>query len=87
MKNHKKGFSPESAPAGAAGIAPQEEAALRSEFEIMQRLDFAFIRELEISSAEEYIAKVSGLGCSVKDSGKRKRKQAKTNRMQGYDLL
>ncbi|MDD3006672.1 MAG: hypothetical protein PHX30_03775 [Candidatus Pacebacteria bacterium] len=67
MKNQDKGFSPEpktSAPRSQA-IAPQEETTLRNEFEIMQRLDFVFIKELGVNSAEEYIVEVTSLKCSM----------------------
>lgn len=67
MKNHTEGFSPESASAATADIAPQEEATLRNEFEIMQRLDFVFIKELGVNSADEYIMEVISLTCSMRD--------------------
>lgn len=60
MKSQEKGFSPE-----PDTIAPQEEDTLRNEFEIMQRLDFMFIKELGINSAEEYIVEVTSLKCSM----------------------
>lgn len=63
MKNHSKGFSPEERSAGLPEqkIDAQDEATLRSEFEIMQRLDFVFIKELGASTAEEYILKITEL--------------------------
>lgn len=70
MKNHTKGFSPEPVARRSAAIAPQEEAALRSEFEIMQRLDFVFIKDLGVNSADEYIMEVTSLTCSMRDGGR-----------------
>ena len=69
MKSQEKGFSPE-----PDTIASQEEDTLRNEFEIMQRLDFMFIKEMGISSAEEYIVEVTSLKCSMeKHSGHKAR--------------
>lgn len=63
MKNPEKGFSsePETSSLKKGGIAAHEEDLLRNEFEIMQRLDFVFIKELGATSAEEYILKVTEL--------------------------
>lgn len=72
MKNPTEGFSPEPVAQESATIAPQEEATLRSEFEIMQRLDFVFIRELGISSADEYIVEITSLTGSMRDGSGRK---------------
>ncbi|MFA7169565.1 MAG: hypothetical protein WC178_01795 [Candidatus Paceibacterota bacterium] len=63
MKNQEKGFSPEPETSASRErfVAPQEEATLRSEFEIMQRLDFVFIKELGTNTAEEYIIEITKL--------------------------
>lgn len=69
MKSHSKGFSPEERPVGMPErqVDEQDEATLRNEFEIMQRLDFVFIKELGASTAEEYILKVTELTFSPHD--------------------
>lgn len=42
-------------------IREQERAMLRDEFEIMQKLDFTFIKEIGAENAEEYIVKITSL--------------------------
>jgi hypothetical protein len=42
-------------------IDEKEREMLRGEFEVMQRCDFAFIKEIGASNAEEYIMKITSL--------------------------
>jgi|GEM_PF-1827076 hypothetical protein len=73
MENRTEGFSPEpKMPAAKTAIAPQEEATLRNEFEIMQRLNFTFIKELRVNTAEDYIMEVTNLTYSMKNDRKQK---------------
>lgn len=74
MKNQAKGFSPEPKVSASkrCKIAATDEATLRSEFEIMQRLDFVFIKELGASTAEEYIVKVTELKYSSHGLGRKR---------------
>ncbi|MFA6896989.1 MAG: hypothetical protein WCQ96_01770 [Patescibacteria group bacterium] len=73
MKSQEKGFSPEPITPKTRESSRQEEDTLRNEFEIMQRLDFVFIKELGANSAEEYIAKVTSLKYSMAKHSGRKR--------------
>jgi hypothetical protein len=62
MENHKRRYGP----ASTATISDmqeieQEQEMLRSEFEIMQKCDFTFIKKIGASSAEEYIVKITSL--------------------------
>lgn len=49
-------------------IREQEKAMLRDEFEVMQKLDFTFIKEIGASNAEEYIVKITSLEFLKRDS-------------------
>lgn len=75
MENQQKGFSSEPTDSSLkkGGIAAHEEDLLRNEFEIMQRLDFVFIKELGATSAEEYILKVTELKYAFAKHPDRKR--------------
>lgn len=73
MKSQERGFSPEPITSKTREFNRQEEDALRNEFEIMQRLDFVFIKELGANSAEEYIVKVTSLKYSMAKRSSRKR--------------
>lgn len=67
MENDGKGSARAgSDPAGKGTLTEKEAATLRTEFEVMQRLDFTFIRELGASTAEEYVVKVTELRFSAK---------------------
>lgn len=73
MKNQVKGFSPKPNTSGIDKITRQEEATLRNEFEIMQKLDFMFIKDLGVNSAEEYILEVTTLRYSTRDYGRKQK--------------
>lgn len=62
MRNQHKGFSPDGKGSGRnTALSTRDEQTLRDEFEIMQRLDFVFIKELGANTPEEYILKVTEL--------------------------
>lgn len=61
MENDDKGSNP----TRSVCSAPEEET-LRTEFEVMRKLDFAFIRELGANTAEEYMVKITELRISSK---------------------
>jgi hypothetical protein len=75
MKNPENGFSPEERTRDLhrRQVSARDEETLRQEFEIMQRLDFVFIKELGARTAEEYILKVSRLKYSPAKHLARKR--------------
>lgn len=62
MKNQTTGFSPElQRVASQTDITRQDKEAMRKEFEVMQKLDFAFIKDIGASNAEEYMIKITSL--------------------------
>lgn len=62
MKNQEKGFSQEPVKSvSKAAITPEEKEVFSREFEVMQRLDFAFIKEIGATNAEEYIIGITRL--------------------------
>jgi len=74
MRNQNKGFSPELQRVASPGsdITRQDEEAMRKEFEVMQKLDFAFIKEIGASNAEEYMIKITSLKFAQRRNSKSK---------------
>jgi len=73
MKNQKKGFSSEQGNVRQLAVSAQDKQAMFHEFEIMQRLDFAFIKDIGASTAEEYVSKIVELKFVQRgQNGKRK---------------
>jgi hypothetical protein len=53
-------------PGAAKELEEREKEMLRNEFYVMQKCDFAFIKEIGATNADEYIVKITSLDFSHK---------------------